>query len=163
MRFRSAIFGKLDAAKRPGYSLLELVVVISIMAVIACVGSLRYVSAMGVHRAQRTAQSIAADLEAARHAARSRSTSVTIVFDTSTHTYTITGLPNPSSPGSAYTVSLNNGNLQSTLTAASFGGDATLIFNAYGMPDSGGSLTVSSGGTAQTVTVVAGTGKATVP
>jgi hypothetical protein len=31
------------------------------------------------------------------------------------------------------------------------------------MPDSGGSVTVASGGSTQTVTVEAGTGRATVP
>jgi type II secretory pathway pseudopilin PulG len=140
-----------------------LVVVIAVMSVLVGVGGLRYVGSLGVHRAQRTAQCIAADLAAARHAARSRGASVTIAFDTANHRYTITGLPNPNSPGSANVVDLAEGSHASTLTAASFGGDATIVFNAFGMPDSGGSVTVASGGSTQTVTVEAGTGRATVP
>ena len=146
-----------------GLSLIEIVVVVTILAIVAAVGGTRYLDSLALHRARGTARRIAADLETARHAARSRSVPVSISFDAVGNRYTIVGIANPDHPSGVNSVELADGPLQSDLTAAAFGGDATIIFNAFGMPDSGGTLTVQSGGTAQTVTVIAGTGAVTTP
>ncbi len=39
------------------------------------------------------------------------------------------------------------------IIAADFGGDSSVQFNGYGMPDTGGSVTVESGGQQRTVTI----------
>jgi hypothetical protein len=127
------------------------------------VGGIRYSSALAWHRAQGAVQRIAADLELARHTARSRSQNVTVTFDLANHSYTITGVSNPNAPALPYQVSLNDSTYPAMLTTAGFNGDPILIFNAFGIPDSGGSIALQSGGVSKTVTVVAITGAVIIP
>jgi prepilin-type N-terminal cleavage/methylation domain-containing protein len=144
-----------------GFSLLELVITVLIVGILTAVATTRYADALATHRAERAAQRIAADIDAARHTARSRSQAITLAF-TATG-YTITGISSPDHPSGTFTVDLNDGILKSTLSSINLGGDANLVFNSFGMPDSGGSLQVSSGAMSKVVTVAAGTGAVTVP
>ena len=153
----------LSRSRRRGLSLIEIVVVVTVLAIVAAVGGTRYVDSLALHRVRGTARRIAADLETARNVARSRSLPVSISFDAAANRYTIVGIANPDHPSAVNSVELADGPLQSDLTAAAFGGDATIVFNAFGMPDSGGTLTVQSGGATQTVAVIAGTGAVTIP
>jgi Tfp pilus assembly protein FimT len=144
--------------RRRAASLIDLMVMLLLIGIIASVATMKYFEALSYHSAQLTAERIAADLETARHTARSRSQTVTIAFDTTNSRYTVTGIANPDHPAAAYTVDLAIGNMKARLTTAAFGGDKTIIFNAFGMPDSGGSVTVASGKVSRTVNVTAHSG-----
>jgi Tfp pilus assembly protein FimT len=146
-----------------GLSLIEMTIVLFTLGVISAVGALRYAETLQDHRAQRAAQRIAADIESARHTARSRNQAITISFDVPNHSYSITGLTNPDRQSAPFSVVINDEVLSARLISASFGGDAALQFSGFGMPDSGGVLTLQAGSTVKTVTVVAGTGAVTVP
>jgi type II secretion system protein H len=149
--------------RRSGLSLIELTVVSLLVGIIAVIGSLRYADALSRHRVRRSAERIAAELQAARHTARARGQVVTISFNAVNQSFTVTGIANPDHPSAAYTKSLADGSLSAAITAVNFGGDAVIQFNTFGVPDSGGSLTLSSGTATQIVAVTAGTGAVTLP
>jgi prepilin-type N-terminal cleavage/methylation domain-containing protein len=159
----SAIRSRPRRAAVRAYSLLELIVVISLLAIVAAVGSVRYAEALSQHRARRSAEQVAADIQSARHAARGGLAGVSVSFDTVNERYTLAGVPHPHHKSGAYVVELSTGPLAAQLGTANFGGDGVLSFNTFGIPDSGGSVTIQCGSTAQTVTVVAGTGAVTIP
>ena len=50
-----------------------------------------------------------------------------------------------------------------SMVSADFGGDADIIFDVFGVPDSGGSVVIQVGNHVRTVTVDAVTGRATTP
>ena len=50
-----------------------------------------------------------------------------------------------------------------TFGTVDFGGDETIVFDGYGQPDSGGSVTVQTGAYQATVTVDADSGKVEIP
>ena len=135
-----------------------------VMGIIAAAGGLRYSAALQTAGVAQAARRLATDIETARHAARSRRQAVTISFNTTNHTYQLVGLVDPDRPSAtSTTVKLNAYSPSITLSSASFGGDASLQFNAFGVPDSGGTAQIAWGTTSQTVTVAAGTGSVSVP
>jgi type II secretory pathway pseudopilin PulG len=149
--------------RRRGLGLIDLVVVIAVMGIIAAAGGLRYAAAAQRYAVQQATQRIAADLEFARNVARIRRQSVTITFVPANHRYTSTAINDPDHPASGLNVNLRSYSSSVSLASAAFGGDAAIQFNAYGVPDSGGTATVSCGSYSQTVTVAAGTGGVSVP
>jgi prepilin-type N-terminal cleavage/methylation domain-containing protein len=148
---------------RNGFSLVEITLVILILSILAAAGGLRYSAALELYQVQRTAERIVADLDASRHAARSRNQNIVIAFDIANQRYTISGLINPDRKSAGFAVSPSNDLHNTQLVSANFGGDAVLQYNNYGLPDSGGVLTLRRGGAQRTVTVVAGTGAAVSP
>jgi type II secretory pathway pseudopilin PulG len=135
-----------------------------IVSILAAAGGLRYSAALQTAGVGQAARRLAADIETARHVARSRRQAVTISFNTTNHTYQLVGLVDPDRPSAtSTTVKLNAYSPSITLSSASFGGDASLQFNAFGVPDSGGTAQIAWGTTSQTVTVAAGTGSVSVP
>jgi type II secretory pathway pseudopilin PulG len=144
-------------------SLVEMTIVLFMLGVLSAVSTLKYAQAVERHRAQNAAQRIAADIESARHAARSRNQSITITFDVPNHAYSIASLTNPDRQSVPFSVSLSDEVLNARLVSADFGGDPVLQFSGFGLPDSGGVLTLRSGSTTKTVTVIGGTGAVTIP
>ncbi|OAI57833.1 hypothetical protein AYO47_07500 [Planctomyces sp. SCGC AG-212-M04] len=51
---------------------------------------------------------------------------------------------------------------QSTLSQVDFGGDASLVFDMHGRPDSAGSMAVWCGGVTKTIVLKGATGSATI-
>jgi prepilin-type N-terminal cleavage/methylation domain-containing protein len=149
---------------RGGLSLIEVIIAVLILGIVSAAGGLRYAAALQNAGVGQAARRLAADIETARHAARSRRQAVTITFDTTNHSYQLVGLVDPDRPSAASTtVKLNAYSPSITLSSASFGGDASLQFNAFGVPDSGGTAQITWGTFSQTVTVAAGTGSVSVP
>ena len=61
-----------------------------------------------------------------------------------------------------YAVDLSAEPYEAKILSADFGGDATLVFDGYGMPDSGGTVQVQVGENVRTVVFAANTWEATV-
>jgi type II secretion system protein H len=154
-----------SAARRPGrraFSLIELTMVIAIIAIVSAIAAPRFAAASNRFRIDAAARRIVADLNLAQARARSSSASQTIAFDLSAHRYEMIGMADPDRPSAAYAVSLGDGPYHCKLDTATFGADATLVFNGFGMPDSGGSLTISTGSEKRTITMDSTTGSAAV-
>jgi prepilin-type N-terminal cleavage/methylation domain-containing protein len=149
-------------AERRGFSLVEMVVVVVVIAVTAAIGVPRYTSALLRYRADMAARRIVTDLAAARTRARITGASQTVIFVTGTNSYSIPGMPGLDNPAASYGVWLADKPYQASLVSVSFGGSATLTFNGYGTPASGGQVVVQAGSARKTVLLDAGTGEATI-
>lgn len=130
--------------------------VLVIIAVVAGIAAPRLANAAANQRAQAAAQRVAADLELARERAKASSAVYAVSFDLPTQTYKL-GTGNSSD-----TVDLSRSPYQTQRMTADFSGRAVVSFNAFGVPDSGGSVGVQGGTTSYTVTLAAESGEVTV-
>ena len=144
------------------FTLVELAAVVVIIALLAAMAMPHFAGALARSRADAAAGRVRLDLLHAQERARAMSTSVWVVFDVARGLYQLQGVPDLDRPGSTYEVRLVNQPYLATLVSADFGGDATVIFNGYGDPDSGGTMVLRVGDETRTVTLDAQTGRAGV-
>ena len=145
-----------------GFSLIELVLVVTIIAVVAGIAIPRYSGWQFRYRADAAARRIAADLTFAQTRARAASASQALAFDLAANTYQLPGVPDIDRPAVDYKVDLSRSPYCATLVSANFGGVATATFDGYGVPTAGGTVVVQSGPVTKTVTLDAGTATVTV-
>ena len=135
-----------------------------IIGIVAAVAIPRYADTLHRYRADSAAKRIVADLTLARQQAMSSSSSQTVQFTTpAADSYTLVGMSDLDHSSATYVVDLSASPYNTSINSASFGGDADLIFDGFGIPDSKGSVVVESGGYQVTVTVDPDTGKAAIP
>jgi len=152
-------------ARRPAaraFSLVEAAIVLVIVAVLAAIASPRYARAVANYRADAAARAVVRDLTLARQRARSRGAAQTVTFAPDADAYEVVGASSLDGTGAAYRVDLRDGACRARLTSAVFGGDASVVFDGYGCPDSGGSAVVQVGDVQRTVVLDAQTGRASV-
>ena len=145
-----------------GFSLFELVMVVAITAVLAGIAVPRYGSAIARYRITMAAQRIVADLAHARSRARTTSAHQTLTFTPDSDQYQIPGSPDLKLASADYTVNLAGRPYYANLVSAEFGEDSIVIFNGYGVPDSGGQVVVQVGDAQKTIVLDQNTGKASI-
>lgn len=145
-----------------GFTLIELVVLCAILTVVAGLAIPRYGQAMIVYRADSAAHVIRQDLELARDRARSLSQSVTVEFDLDDSTLTIDDLPDRNDPDRDHIRDLAAEPYKVWFSACDFGGDPEVVFNGFGIPDSGGTLRLRCGAESRTIRLDSQSGKARV-
>ena len=145
-----------------GFSLLELVLVLTIIVVVAAIAIPRYSSWQFRYRAEAAAKRIEADLTLARKYAQASSASQFVIFDDAAETYHMPGVPDINTVGSDYEVDLTLGPYHAAMVSADFGGDNKVMFDGYGVPSSGGTVVVQSGSVTRTVKLYAGTAEIAV-
>jgi prepilin-type N-terminal cleavage/methylation domain-containing protein len=127
---------------RAGFTLLELVVTLSIIAIAGAVALPRYGRALARYRAELGGRRVVADLERARQRARATGSTWQIVFDSAGYTVQPVMVVNAAD---VTRVIVSRDPYLGNLQKINFGGDATVFFDGFGVPDSGGSLVVNSG------------------
>jgi len=158
--FQSAIGNRQSAIL--GFSLLELVLVLAIIATLAAIAAPRYQTALARYRADLAARRIVADLKLARSSAKAASSSQRVEFLVSPSKYCLLDLAPLDGTSGSYVVKLSEKPYEAYITSADFGGNHELVFNGWGIPDSGGTVVLTVGPEQRTVTVDAETGKAQV-
>lgn len=145
-----------------GFSLLELVIVLAIMAIMAAIATPRYGQAIARYRTTMAARKVAADLTFARKRATISSTSQAVNFDVANDGYQLPGVTDMRTSAPDYSVALSSAPYRARIVSADFDGDADVTFDGYGVPDSGGTVVVAVGGYSKTIVLNADSGKAEV-
>ncbi len=81
-----------------------------------------------------------------------------MTFDVSNNRYELSQTAGLEHAGTAYRVHLARDPYRTSIVSADFGGDAEVIFNGYGVPDTNGTVTIAAGSYQQSVSVDASTG-----
>ena len=160
-----------------GFSLIEMVCVIAIIAVISAIALPHWASAVQNQQMNLALRRISSDIALAQARANYGSAAVTITFSPATNSYQIVGMPDPDRPAQTYTVNLSGDPYHVTLTSVNFtsantgsSGPTTmpvgtanpgtsLGFDGYGTPTAGGTIVLTQGGTSRTMTIDATSGK----
>ncbi len=148
------------AGLRPAFTLVELVIVTVILGIFAGIAVPRFANSLAKRRVEGAVRRITSDLDLARRRAKISNVNQTVRFDPAIQEYALVGMPHPDHPAREYGVSLQEEPYRATLVSADFGGDQEIIFDIYGMPDSGGSVVIRVGTRVRKITVNAETGKA---
>jgi len=146
---------------RGGFSLVEATLVLVILAILSAIAAPRYASFTANQQLEAVARRVVADLALAQRNARQSSASRTVTFDVVQQLYTLNGITDPDHPLQTYAVRLGEEPYRARLVSASFGGDAAIVYDGFGTPDSGGTLVVAVGSRKKTITFDAGGGKPT--
>ena len=145
-----------------GFSLFEMLIAMSVIAIIAAIAVPRYANSVGRYRAEAAARRVAADLALAQAKARAASSAQSVTFNTTAGTYSVSGTRNLDHPKSIYTVDLAGDPYRVTIGYADFGGAPQAQFDMFGTPLWSGKVTVYAGDYARSVTLAKEDGSVTV-
>jgi Tfp pilus assembly protein FimT len=146
---------------RSAFTGIELIITVLIIGILTATAAPRVANALRLSRLDAATRRIQADLAWARQSAISRSATQVVQFSTANGSYTVAGRSDLDRASNAHVVLLVEPPYKCTINSATLGADATIIFDRYGQPDSGGTIVVGSGGLTRTVTVNATTGAPT--
>ena len=149
--------------ERRAFTLVELVIVVLIMGIVAATAAPKFARNLRQSRLDSACLRIKADLALARQTAIGRSSVQSVQFANGSGVYTLPAMTHPDHPSLAYSVDLSGEPYNATVSSAVFGGSATVQFDRFGQPNSGGVVTVAVGGSTKTVSVEATGGVATIP
>ena len=150
------------AARDRGFSMLELVIVLAIMTTLAAIAAPRYQESIIRYRADLAARRVAADLELAQATAKAKGSAQTVIINEGTDTVVLSGRAGLDPHVTEYCTELSESPYRADVTESSFPDDNNIIFDGWGIPDSGGYAIVQVGSETRTISVDADTGKATI-
>lgn len=130
---------------------------LAVLAVLAGVAIPRFSRGISQQRMVAAVRKLDADLRCARQRAIQFGESCTIQF-TSGSSYRLRRGSSANLGSDLFTTDLSEEPYMVAAGSADFGGDALLTFDGYGVPDSGGSVTLTSGGVTATISIDADTG-----
>jgi type II secretion system protein H len=145
-----------------GYTLVELVMVMVIIALVAAVAAPRYAAALSRYRVDAAARRIADDFAFAQAKARATGTTRTLFFDRTNERYRLINESDLNKASTTYTVDLADEPYRVSIATVSFGGAGTVSFNGFGVPSGSGTIELRSGKQTRVVSLNGLTGIATL-
>jgi type II secretory pathway pseudopilin PulG len=134
--------------------------VIVIISIVSAIAVPRVGGFAANQRAEAAARRVVVELAHAKQLARRTSVAVTVRVTASAATLELVGQVSRDRAAGAYIVDLGDEPYRVTVVSADFGGDEDVIFDGFGVPDSGGSVVVQVGSFTKTITLDADTGDA---
>lgn len=153
--------GAAEGEGRRGFSILELVVVLTIIAAFSAVAAPRYARSLDHYRADAAARRIVADLTLARTTAQATGAHVAVIFNVDADSYAMPLVADENNAAASTTVDLTRDPYKAALQSVNLSGSATVTFDGYGQPDRGGIIVIGSGASRAAVVLDLGTGKPT--
>ena len=147
-------------ARRPAFTIIELVIVILITSIFAAVAAPAFLDSLLFHRVESAARRVKADIDYQCQRARLTSTAQSITFVAST--YTLGGAKGLNDPTQVYTVNLLQSPYSLDSAVANFAGTQVITFDGYGTPSSGGTVVLTAKTHQCTITVNGATGKTAI-
>lgn len=144
------------------FTFVELMIVVAILGVVSAVAVPRFTDMLSRTRLHEAARRVKMDFALARQQAILTGTPQTVLFNISSDNYQLVGMNDFDQSGQGYVVSLAEEPYQVTLTSAVFGTNSTVIFDAYGVPDSAGVVGLRTANRQINITLNGQTGKANV-
>ena len=148
---------------RCGFTLIELAIGVLIVGILAGVAAPKFSRSLSRIRLDSACRRVCADLRFARQQAISGSCTQSVQFSPETGDYTLAGLADINQSRGTYTVKLAQPPYQAVIVTASLGGDAAVIFDRYGQPDSAGVVILRSGAFQQSITIAVDSGQVSTP
>ena len=150
------------AALNDGFSLIELVLVVAITAVFAAIAAPRYGRASGRYRLDLAARRVAADLRLAQSCAKAASSSRSVMFTGEPEQYQLSNVPALDGVVGDYTVSLSDEPYRADIATVDFNDAHQVVFSGWGLPNSGGDVTLAVGTQQKTIHVDGQTGEISI-
>ncbi|MBL8759842.1 MAG: prepilin-type N-terminal cleavage/methylation domain-containing protein [Phycisphaerae bacterium] len=136
-----------------GFSLVEVVLVVSIIAVLAAIAMPRYARAAAGYRAEAAARAVAEHLKLVRARAIAGSRAWTITFRTSDGVVTATPTATSADTSDDLVLRAAAEPWKASLDKADFLGEARFSFDGFGAPSVPGTVDVVAGSIRSTVTI----------
>ena len=154
---------------RSAVSFIEVLLCTLIIGIIASIAMPVYANSLLRYRAEVSAERIVQDITQASRSARQSNSSRTITFTLSDHSFTINGLNSLDRVSSPYVVKLTQSPYNSEFASLVSATQPTtplqslsLVFDRFGMPNQGISVSIKSGAVRKRVDVAPTSGKVSV-
>jgi type II secretory pathway pseudopilin PulG len=138
------------------FTLVEMVLVTVLIGLLAGIAVPKYANFIAEQRVEAAARRVAVDMALAQREAKFASAPRTVQFDVAAGSYRLVGMADPDHPNEEYVVELDDEPYAATIASASFGGQPSVTFDAYGSPQQTGSVVVRVGSRERTVAVSTG-------
>lgn len=154
--------------RRSGFSLVELVVTLVIIGVATAIAVPRISNSIQRNRLNAAARRIAADLNMVQARANITSSTLTVTFTFASSSYQISGITDFDRPLASYNVNLAAEPYGVALLSTGFGGSlqtsgtSQVSFGGFGLPSSGGNITIGLGSATAVIAVDPSSGRALV-
>ncbi len=141
---------------------MEIVIVITILAIISAAVTPRFFSSLTYHRAESAAQRIQFDCQWARRRAKTQSADQAVQFNPGANSYSLPTVARPNRAAADYVVELDAYPYAASIVSADFGGQPELVFDGFGLPQQAGNVVVQSGTSHRSISFDPDTGSATI-
>jgi prepilin-type N-terminal cleavage/methylation domain-containing protein len=157
---RSRLFNGALRSRRCAFTIIELVIVLLVMSILTAVAAPTFFDSLLFHRVESAARRVKADLQLARTQARLTSATQSVTFVNSV--YTLSNTKSLDKPSAIYSVDLTKQPYSLNSATANFSNLATVSFDGYGTPTSGGTVVLVAKSHSCTVTLNGTTGDVTI-